>query len=67
MGAITVPIVYAIMRESGYPILIAAFSASLVLFGKTLQDSPSATFANAFRSQTMHTSRKVNLFCSMLP
>lgn len=35
MGALTVPVVYAIMRESGYPILIAAFSASLVLFGKS--------------------------------
>lgn len=33
MGAATVPVVYAIMRESGYPILVAAFSASLVLFG----------------------------------
>ncbi|KAI5451339.1 Dolichyl-phosphate-mannose--protein mannosyltransferase 4 [Naganishia albida] len=32
MGAATVPVVYAIMRESGYPILVAAFSASLVLF-----------------------------------
>ncbi|KAJ9110674.1 hypothetical protein QFC19_001503 [Naganishia cerealis] len=32
MGALTVPVIYAIMRESGYPILIAAFSASLVLF-----------------------------------
>ena len=39
MGAITVPIVYAIMRESGYPILIAAFSASLVLFGEVIDFS----------------------------
>lgn len=34
LGALTVPLVYAIMKESGYPTLIAAFSASLVLFGK---------------------------------
>lgn len=35
MGSITIPVVYAIMRESGYPVLIAAFSASLVLFGES--------------------------------
>ena len=33
LGSITVPVVYATMRESGYPILIAAFSAALILFG----------------------------------
>jgi dolichyl-phosphate-mannose-protein mannosyltransferase len=32
MGSITVPLVYAIMRESGYPVAIAAFSAFLILF-----------------------------------
>ncbi|BEJ14723.1 hypothetical protein CspHIS471_0404900 [Cutaneotrichosporon sp. HIS471] len=32
MGAVTVPVVYATMRESGYPIAIAAFSALLILF-----------------------------------
>ncbi|RXK42248.1 dolichyl-phosphate-mannose-protein mannosyltransferase [Tremella mesenterica] len=32
MGSVTVPVVYAIMRESGYPVVIAAFSALLVLF-----------------------------------
>ncbi|KAK1926383.1 hypothetical protein DB88DRAFT_481630 [Papiliotrema laurentii] len=32
LGAVTVPLVYAIMRESGYPVAIAAFSASLILF-----------------------------------
>lgn len=34
MGGITVPIVYAIMRESGYPIAIAAFTACLIAFGE---------------------------------
>jgi dolichyl-phosphate-mannose-protein mannosyltransferase len=34
MGGITVPIVYAIMRESGYPIAIAAFTACLIVFGE---------------------------------
>ena len=33
MGAITIPVVYATMRESGYPIAIAVFSACLILFG----------------------------------
>lgn len=34
MGSLTVPIVFGIMRESGYPIVVAAFSACLVLFGE---------------------------------
>ena len=33
LGSMTVPIVYAIMKESGYSTIIAAFSACLVLFG----------------------------------
>ena len=33
LGSLTVPIVYAIMKESGYSTIIAAFSASLILFG----------------------------------
>jgi dolichyl-phosphate-mannose-protein mannosyltransferase len=37
LGAVTVPLVYAIMRESGYPVAIAAFSASLILFGEQLR------------------------------
>lgn len=32
MGALTVPIIFGIMRESGYPVIVAAFSACLVLF-----------------------------------
>ena len=32
-GALTVPLVYAIMKESGYSTIIAAFSAILILFG----------------------------------
>lgn len=32
LGSLTVPIVYGIMKESGYGTIIAAFSASLVLF-----------------------------------
>ncbi|EKM81771.1 hypothetical protein AGABI1DRAFT_118848 [Agaricus bisporus var. burnettii JB137-S8] len=32
LGSLTVPIVYAIMKESGYSTIIAAFSASLILF-----------------------------------
>ena len=33
LGSLTVPVVYAIMKESGYSTVIAAFSASLILFG----------------------------------
>ena len=33
-GALTVPLVYAIMKESGYSTIIAAFSALLILFGQ---------------------------------
>ncbi|KAF8634599.1 hypothetical protein AX17_004188 [Amanita inopinata Kibby_2008] len=32
LGSLTVPIVYAIMKESGYSTVIAAFSASIILF-----------------------------------
>ncbi|TFK29641.1 O-mannosyltransferase [Coprinopsis marcescibilis] len=32
LGSLTVPVVYAIMKESGYSTVIAAFSASLILF-----------------------------------
>ncbi|ODN75435.1 hypothetical protein L202_06585 [Cryptococcus amylolentus CBS 6039] len=32
MGSLTIPVVYSIMRESGYPVGIAAFSAALILF-----------------------------------
>jgi len=33
-GSLTVGVVYWIMRESGYPMLVAAFSAGLILFGE---------------------------------
>ncbi len=33
LGSLTVPIVFGIMKESGYGTVIAAFSASIVLFG----------------------------------
>jgi hypothetical protein len=37
LGSLTIPLIYAIMKESGYSTVIAAFSASLVLFGALLQ------------------------------
>jgi dolichyl-phosphate-mannose-protein mannosyltransferase len=37
LGSLTIPIVYGIMKESGYGTIIAAFSASLVLFGMCTQ------------------------------
>lgn len=36
LGALTVPIVYAIMKESGYSTIIAAFSALLILLGTSV-------------------------------
>lgn len=33
LGGLTVPVVYAIMKESGYSTVISAFSASIILFG----------------------------------
>ncbi|KAH8833013.1 glycosyltransferase family 39 protein [Flagelloscypha sp. PMI_526] len=32
MGSLTIPVVYAIMKEVGYSTVVAAFSASLILF-----------------------------------
>ena len=37
LGSLTIPVVYAIMKESGYSTIIAAFSAALVLFGVFLR------------------------------
>lgn len=34
LGSLTVPVVYAIMKESGYSTIIATFSAILILFGE---------------------------------
>lgn len=33
LSSLTVPVVYAIMKETGYSTVVAAFSASIVLFG----------------------------------
>lgn len=38
LGSLTVPIVYAIMKETGHSTIIAAFSALLILFGKFVRD-----------------------------
>ncbi|PPQ91880.1 hypothetical protein CVT25_000755 [Psilocybe cyanescens] len=32
LGSLTVPVVYAIMKTSGYPTIVAAFSAAIILF-----------------------------------
>jgi len=34
LGSLTIPIVYLTMQESGYPNIVAAFSAAIVLFGQ---------------------------------
>jgi dolichyl-phosphate-mannose-protein mannosyltransferase len=36
LGSLTVPLVYAIMKESGYSTIICAFSAIIILFGEVL-------------------------------
>jgi dolichyl-phosphate-mannose-protein mannosyltransferase len=36
LGSLTVPLVYAIMKESGYSTIICAFSAIIILFGEAL-------------------------------
>lgn len=33
LGSVTVPIVYGIMRETGFPVAIACFSAALIAIG----------------------------------
>lgn len=55
LGSMTVPIVYAIMKESGYSTIIAAFSACLILFGASVRTTTTrCTQANArVRSQIM--------------
>jgi Dolichyl-phosphate-mannose-protein mannosyltransferase len=46
LGSLTIPVVYGIMKESGYGTVIAAFSASIVLFGTygTCLSQPNAYF-----------------------
>lgn len=36
LGSMTVPVVYAIMKESGYSTVIAAFSAIIILLGESV-------------------------------
>jgi dolichyl-phosphate-mannose-protein mannosyltransferase len=38
LGSLTIPIVYSIMKESGFSTVIAAFSAILVLLGACLSN-----------------------------
>lgn len=57
LGSFTVPVVYGIMKESGYGNIIAAFSASLVLFGTYSQlEVAEFSVASHFHfMQTTHT------------
>lgn len=56
MGSLTIPVVYAIMKEVGYSTVVAAFSASLILFGQSLRASKYSILTtsadNAHVSQT---------------
>jgi dolichyl-phosphate-mannose-protein mannosyltransferase len=40
LGSLTIPVVYAIMKETGYSTIIAAFSACIILFGKRTLGEP---------------------------
>lgn len=58
LGSLTIPIVYGIMKESGYGTVIAAFSASIVLFGTCGCISAATKLHSTFAfSQTMRTLR----------
>lgn len=48
LGSLTIPIVYGIMKESGYGTVIAAFSASIVLFGMCGYVQQLSVYFNAF-------------------
>ena len=50
LGTLTIPVVYLIMKESGYSTVIAAFSAAIVLFGKSSINS----FTSSQTTQIMH-------------
>lgn len=56
LGSLTVPIVFQIMKESGYPTIVAAFSACLVLLGACDVSYMLNCLLIAFRIQTTATS-----------
>lgn len=68
LGGLTVPVVYAIMKETGYSTVVAAFSASIILFGAYIFFASIAPASELVTStQTMHTLRSLDSFFSMLP
>ena len=56
LGSLTIPIVYGIMKESGYPTIVAALSAAIVLFGRSTAQFPQLHRADTSLGQTMLTS-----------
>ena len=40
LSSLTIPVVYAIMKETGYSTIVAAFSASIILFGAFINYPP---------------------------
>jgi dolichyl-phosphate-mannose-protein mannosyltransferase len=46
LGSLTIPVVYFIMKETGYSTIIAAFSASIILFGMLTFDDDRQCFAH---------------------
>ena len=45
-GSLTVPVVYAIMKECGFSTIVATFSATIVLFGMLSHRCPLARIIN---------------------
>jgi dolichyl-phosphate-mannose-protein mannosyltransferase len=58
LGSLTVPIVYGIMKESGYGTVIAAFSASIVLFGM---------YGNILHDQVLIFFSRQRTYCAVTP
>ena len=54
MGSMTPPVVFAIMRESGYPRLIGLLSACLIVFGKLALNLYKGSMAKPARLDNGH-------------
>ena len=59
LGSLTVPIVYAIMKETGHSTIIAAFSAILVLFGTYTQLTKRSSLLTCISIERQRTYRTI--------
>lgn len=51
LSSLTIPVVYAIMKETGYSTIVAAFSASIILFGTCIFSASVARCIRIYRLQ----------------